>query len=82
MSARVLLRAVRRGNWRFARLIAVNHLYGLTHRHCRQCGKYKGLSWASRCATCQMTNLMKALYDDSDTRELEEVFNLARRKGE
>ena len=56
-------RAVRRGNWRFAWLLTENTLYGITHVTCRQCGKRKGFNTWSRCAKCQLSNLMKALED-------------------
>ena len=68
MSASVFIRAVRRGNWKFAGLIAENTVYGLLHSRCRQCGKRKGFSTASRCASCQLSNLMRALAEpDSES---------------
>jgi hypothetical protein len=41
-------------------------IHGLTHLHCA-CGRYKGLTWAACCASCQLNNLKNALeFDDEE----------------
>jgi hypothetical protein len=61
MRSRVFLRCVRNGNWKFARFIAGNFIYGLTHAHCKQCGAHKGFNGHARCYGCQVKNLYENL---------------------
>jgi hypothetical protein len=65
MKFRVFLRSVRTGRWRFAWRLLSSTAYGLTHTRCFQCHRRKGLSQHSRCYTCQMDNLRRALEDIS-----------------
>lgn len=63
MRARVFFRCILTGRWRFAGRLLGNFCYGLTHRGCRQCGNPK--PWhESRCYTCQLSNMKRALFDE------------------
>lgn len=38
-------------------------LYGLTHTKCWQCRRWKGLSTRRCCEPCQLSNLLRALFE-------------------
>ena len=53
-----------RVRWRFRWWQLRKALYGLTHRNCVRCGKRKGLNTHRHCYSCQIDNLMRALYEE------------------
>jgi hypothetical protein len=61
MKLRVFMRCIGRRNFLFARKLLADTVRGMTHWNCKRCGKYKGLSFYSLCAGCQLDKIMSAL---------------------
>ena len=64
--AKTILRAIRRGNFRFAKMLLLAMAWGLTHRFCKQCGGFKGLSMSQNCATCAVKNIRRVIFEECD----------------
>lgn len=58
---RVIFRAVFHGNFRFARKLLSTLFYGLTHKMCVKCGRFKGLSVERVCGSCAYENIIRAI---------------------
>jgi hypothetical protein len=59
---KVLLRAIRKRNWKFARFLLRNMTWGLTHNYCHQCGHPKGFSMRRVCWSCAYNNVIRNIF--------------------
>jgi hypothetical protein len=55
-----------KGNFAAARFVLKRWLKGIRTLHCVQCQRRKGFNLQTHCYTCQLANIKKALFEETE----------------